>query len=390
MEEEAKSSAEQMMGPYATEAILENQAGNLETDSIRQRLGAFKYAVKTNAQLIMADGYRTALLTLTNLPVEHMPIAFVLEIENFRKLAERLTQWHIITQCEKGQLGEGGEAEHMAMVGCHNFLIRALAWIIAHCFRDLHASREGAKNVAIRDSQGKLVESYLGIREDEWASPRAWEEVIKAAFVHVEDNSIEEEEQGTKIFKRHPALAAGLLGGLGKLKEGGKKNEQRPKKDTFLDYSKLEVQMPAPVAASLIHFCTANYVEKENFAWRLATRYSMGGSEKTGRRSTNKTVNILEFPVALTMEGSELLTIAGAAKWLEKMEKVRMREASIDLRRMRGNINLMQGLILPRKVIIKGCIQMSTLQEYACRDVKAYVSGRNSGREKADRYSTIR
>ncbi len=84
------------------------------------------------------------------------------------------------------------------MIGCHNFLIRPLAWIIAHCFRDLHATREGTKNEAIRDSQGKLVVSYLGIEEGEWASPRAWEEIIKAAFVHVEENSIEEEEKARR------------------------------------------------------------------------------------------------------------------------------------------------------------------------------------------------
>ena len=262
------------------------------------------------------------------------------------------------------------------MVGCHRFLIRPLAWILAHCLRDFHANRAGAENVAIRNSQGKFVESYLGMKEDEWASPRAWENVIKAAFVHVEDNSIDEREKSSKTFKRHPALAAGLLGGLGKLNEGGRKNEQRPKKDTFLDYGRLEIQMPASIAASLMHFCTAGYKERTHFAWKLATRYSMGGSARAGRMAANKTVNILEFPVAFVIEGSEVLTIAGAAEWLREMEGIKMKEASVDLRRMKANNILKQGLILPRKLTIKGSIQMSTFQECACIEPEAVCIGK--------------
>ncbi len=160
------------------------------------------------------------------------------------------------------------------------------------------------------------------------------------------------------------------------MREGGKRDSVRPKKSTFLDYWRLEILVPGPVAASLIHYCTAHYVEKSNFAWRLAARYSMGGSESTGRKSTNKTVNILEFPVALTMEGSEFLTIAGAAEWLEDMQKVKIEEASGDLRKMKNSNNLMQGLILPRKVIINACIPMSTVQEYACGDADGVRVGK--------------
>ncbi len=123
----------------------------------------------------------------------------------------------------------------------------------------------------------------------------------------------------------------GLLGGLGRLKESWMRNEQRPRRDTFLDYGKMEIQMPASVAASLMHYCTANYKEKTHFAWKLSTRYSMGGSSRASRMEANKTVNVLEFPLALTIEGSELLTIAGAAEWLKDMERVRMREATVDL-----------------------------------------------------------
>ncbi len=43
-----------------------------------------------------------------------------------------------------------------------------------------------------------------------------------------------------------------------------------------------------------------------------------------------------------------------------------MKEATVDLQRMRASNILKQGLILPRRVTIKECIQISTLQEYAC------------------------
>ncbi len=90
----------------------------------------------------------------------------------------------------------------------------------------------------------------------------------------------------------------------------------------------------------------------------------------------NKTVNVLEFPMAFTIEGSELLTIAGAAEWLKEMENVTMREATVDLQRMRASNILKQGLILPRRVTIKGCIQMSTLQEYACVEPEGVCIGK--------------
>ncbi len=76
----------------------------------------------------------------------------------------------------KDRLEGWKKAEEMATLCCHRFLIRPLALMLAHCFRDLNVNRKGAEFVDVRTIRGDRVEAYRGMERGDWASPGVGEE----------------------------------------------------------------------------------------------------------------------------------------------------------------------------------------------------------------------
>ena len=67
------------------------------------------------------------------------------------------------------------------------------------------------------------------------------------------------------------------------------------------------------------------------------------------------------------------------SEWVTNLEKVVLMEGTVDWVRMKDSDFFRNGIVLPRKMNINGHIQVSTLQEFACRDEEGLNIGKEAG-----------